>query len=59
VKLGVNIQKGQTLIIFAPLFSVDFVRIITKKAYEAGAKNVYIDWTDDVVTQIKDELALH
>lgn len=57
VKMGVNIQKEQTLVVFAPLFAADFVRILTKKAYEAGAKNVYIDWTDDAITQIKYESA--
>lgn len=31
VKVGVNIQKGQTLVINAGLEAADFVRLITKK----------------------------
>ncbi|MEW9668649.1 aminopeptidase [Ammoniphilus sp. 3BR4] len=57
VKVGVNIQPGQTLVITAPLASVDFVRKITRKAYESGAKNVHTEWTDDELTRIKYDLA--
>lgn len=31
VKVGVNIQKGQTLVVNAPLTSADFVRRIAEK----------------------------
>ncbi len=40
MKVGINIQPGQTLIIRTPLFAADFVRLVAKKAYEAGAKHV-------------------
>ncbi|WP_134701743.1 aminopeptidase [Ammoniphilus sp. YIM 78166] len=57
VKVGVNIQPGQTLVITAPLSSADFVRKIAKNAYEAGAKNVHTEWTDDELTRMKYDLA--
>jgi aminopeptidase len=57
VKVGVNIQKGQTLVVNATLDSADFVRVVTKKAYEAGAHNVVVNWTDDTVSRIKYDLA--
>ncbi|WP_170006450.1 aminopeptidase [Bacillus fonticola] len=57
VKVGVNIQPKQTLVIGASLDAVDFVRLVAKKAYEAGAKNVQVDWADDVLTRTKYELA--
>jgi aminopeptidase len=57
VKVGVNIQPGQALHITAPIDSADFVRKIARKAYEAGAKNVVIDWTDDELTRMKYDLA--
>ncbi|MDF2682571.1 MAG: aminopeptidase [Brevibacillus sp.] len=57
VKVGINIQPGQALIVFASLSSADFVRRIARKAYECGAKNVYVDWTDDDLTRIKYDLA--
>lgn len=57
VKVGVNIQKGQTLVINAPLTSTDFVRKVAKVAYEAGAKNVHVEWYDEVLTRIKYDMA--
>jgi aminopeptidase len=57
VRVGVNIQKGQTLQINAPIAALDFVRLAAKKAYEAGAKHVYVDWTDEVLTRTKYDLA--
>lgn len=53
VKVGINIQKGQTLVINAPLPAAEFVRVAAKKAYEAGAKNVLVEWSDEQVTLIK------
>ena len=41
VNVGVNIQPGQTLSISAPLEAVQFVRLVTEKAYKSGAKHVY------------------
>ncbi|WP_339163986.1 aminopeptidase [Siminovitchia sp. FSL H7-0308] len=57
VKVGVNIQTGQTLFINTALNSVDFIRLIVKKAYEAGAKNVIVNWNDDIVSRLKYDLA--
>lgn len=57
VKIGVNIQPGQTLVVSAPITTADFVRIIAKKAYEAGAKNVHVEWNDEELTRIKFEKA--
>jgi aminopeptidase len=33
------------------------VRLIDKKAYEAGAKNVHVDWRDDELSHIKFKMA--
>lgn len=57
VRVGVNIQKGQTLSISASIDAAEFVRQIVKKAYEVGAKHVYVDWNDDAVTRYKYDLA--
>lgn len=57
VKVGVNVQKGQTLVINTALDSAEFVRLIVKKAYQVGAHNVIVNWTDDFVTRTKYELA--
>ena len=57
VKVGVNIQPGQTLVVNAPISAAEFVRKIARIAYETGAKNVHIEWNDDEVTRIKYDLA--
>ncbi|REE86424.1 aminopeptidase II [Paenibacillus taihuensis] len=57
VQVGVNVQPGQTLVISTSLASAPFVRLVVKKAYEIGAKNVHVEWNDDVVTRTKYELA--
>ncbi|HET7626785.1 MAG TPA: aminopeptidase [Bacillales bacterium] len=57
VRIGNNVQKGQTLLVHAPIETIGFVRKIAEKAYEAGAKHVYFDWEDDVIKRTKFELA--
>ncbi|MGE6415486.1 aminopeptidase [Planococcus kocurii] len=57
IKVGVNIQPGQQLYIAATIDSAPFVRLLTEKAYQTGAKQVYIDWADDTVTRLRFELA--
>ncbi|MGO1060863.1 aminopeptidase [Planococcus sp. FY231025] len=57
VNVGVNVQPGQQIYIVASLEAAPFVRLVTKKAYEAGAKQVHVDWQDDEVTRLRFELA--
>ncbi|WP_240376414.1 aminopeptidase [Bacillus piscicola] len=57
LKKGVNIQKGQTLFISAPLTAASFIRVLAKIAYTAGAKQVYVDWVDEELTRIKYDYA--
>src|SRR5690625_3896929 len=37
--------------------SADFTRIVVRKAYEMGAKDVHINWVDDELTLLKYENA--
>ena len=57
VKVGINIQKNQTLVINAPTNNIEFVRLVAKKAYEAGAKDVLIEWNDEQLTLLRYSLA--
>lgn len=57
VKVGVNVQPNQTLVINSNLEGAELVRLLVKKAYEAGAYNVIVNWNDDSVTRTKYELA--
>ncbi|MDR6879103.1 aminopeptidase [Bacillus sp. 3255] len=53
VHVGLNIQPGQTLWVNAPILQPELVRLISRKAYDAGAKHVHIEWQDEICTQIK------
>lgn len=57
VKVGVNIQPNQYLFISASTDSVNFVRLITEKAYESGARQVFVDFSDDVISRLRYEKA--
>ncbi|WNQ10881.1 aminopeptidase [Paenibacillus aurantius] len=57
VRIGCNIQPGQSLWINGPIDSADLIRLITRKAYEAGAKNVQVEWYDQAVNRLKYDLA--
>lgn len=57
IKVGVNIQKNQFLYINASTDNVEFVRLVTKIAYENGAKQVLVDFSDDEVARLRYELA--
>ena len=48
VRSGLNLQKGQQLLITAPLDAVPLVRRITEHAYKAGASLVTTLYGDDV-----------
>lgn len=57
LEVGVNIQKDQTLYITSPLYAADFVRVVAKRAYKAGAKHVHVEWYDEELTRLRFELA--
>lgn len=51
LKIGLNIQVGEELVISAPVESVDLVRAVTSKAYQLGAKLVTVFYDDEVVAK--------
>lgn len=51
-KCGVNIQKGQEVIISAELDQPEFVEILVKECYKRGAKKVSVDWTYQPITAL-------
>ncbi len=56
VRVGVNPQPGQTLIINCPLEGAPLARLCVRSAYEAGARDVQVNWQDDAVTRTRMEL---
>lgn len=46
VQTGVALQKGQTLVILAPIEQYAFVHLVEEQAYLAGAAGVEVNWED-------------
>jgi aminopeptidase len=57
VKTGVNIQKGQILVLSCPIECAAFAHLVQKQAYQAGAREVVLRWIDDESARLRYELA--
>ena len=44
---GLNIKKGQPLVITAPIESIEFIRVLSKCCLDRGIVDIYYDWFDD------------
>jgi len=47
IRVGVNLQENQLLIIHSDIKNANFAHLIQAAAYKAGASNVVMDWTDE------------
>lgn len=45
VRCGVNVQKGQEVIVYAELDQPEFVQMVVEEAYKAKAKKVSVEWS--------------
>ena len=52
VEFGINVREGEDVLINTPVESPELARLITKVAYEKGARSVSIDWRDDIITRL-------
>lgn len=57
VKLGLNVQKDQELVIRCAAEAVGFARLVAKAAYAAGAREVITQFRDEVLTKLRYENA--
>lgn len=57
VYVGLNVQKDQHVLINTTTDTIEFTRLVVKKAYEAGAKNVHVNYIDPVQSRTHYELA--
>ena len=57
VRVGLNVQTGQQLMIRAAVETAPFTRKVVEKAYRAGAPFVNVIWNDDAVTLARFEHA--
>lgn len=53
VSKGINVQDGHTVIINIDVDQAEFARLLTKEAYQLGAEEVIVKWTDDEITREK------
>ena len=44
VRCGVNVQKGQEVMIYADLDQPEFVKLVVEEAYKAKASKVIVEW---------------
>lgn len=53
IRVGLNVQKGQMLVLSAPVECADFARMCAAEAYEVGCREVVANWHDDGLTRMK------
>ena len=57
VRIGVNLQHDQILVINSPIECAPFARLLAKEAYKAGAHEVVMSWGDELSARIKYDMA--
>ena len=53
IRIGLNIQKGQRLVISSPVECAYFARLCAEEAYAAGCREVVMNWHDDAMARLK------
>ena len=53
VRAGVNVQKGQEVLVYAELEQPEFVAMVVDEAYKAKAKTVKVFWDYAPLTKLK------
>ena len=51
-RMGINVQKGQGVIITAELDQPEFVTMVVEECYRAGAGEVRVEWHHDPLTKL-------
>ena len=52
VRCGINVQKGQEVMVYASLDQPEFVAMVVEEAYKAKAKKVIVEWNYDKLTKL-------
>ena len=53
VRVGLNVQKGQTLVISSPVECAWFARMCAQEAYAIPCREVVMNWSDDALGRMK------
>jgi aminopeptidase len=57
IRVGVNLQEKQEMVLNAPIECADFARRVMREAYTAGAHDVTLVWQDEKAAHIRYEMA--
>lgn len=57
VKSGLNLKKGQILVMNCPIQCAFFAELVAEEAFKAGAKDVVMRWSDNKFTRIRYDYA--
>ncbi len=52
VRCGINVQKGQEVMVYAGLDQPEFVKMVVEEAYKAKAKKVIVEWSYEPLTKL-------
>ena len=52
VRCGMNVQKGQTVLVVAGLDQPEFVQMVVEEAYKAKAKEVIVQWNHQPLAKL-------
>lgn len=52
VKMGLNVKKGQDVIVYAQLDQPEFVTMVVDKLYKNGAGRVYVEFSHQPITKV-------
>ena len=53
IRVGLNVQKGQNLVISSPVECAFFARMCAEEAYAVGCREVIMNWHDDAMARLK------
>ncbi len=56
-RCGIHVEAGQDIVLRTPVDCADFTRMIVKELYEAGARDVIVQWSDDKIGRMRFEYA--
>lgn len=51
IEVGLNVQKGQTLVLTCPVDCAYFARLCASAAYDVGCREVVLRWRDDALNR--------
>ena len=54
-KTGLNVQKGQDVIVTADISQAEFVLLVAEECYRAGARKVFPEWTHQPLSRMNAE----